>query len=132
MDCPRCRLALRRVDYEGVEADLCDECWGMWLDTGELEEILAKRSFEFNETEREQILDLMDASSAGPTDPAPCPRCGKTMRRRVYDEAVRIVLDGCPEHGVWLDTGEIKKVQAVAEKSGAVHKLLLRKLGMLS
>ena len=47
-------------------------------------------------------------------------------------ESVRLILDRCEKHGVWLDTGEIKKVQALAEKSEKVHKLLLRKLGLLS
>jgi hypothetical protein len=42
------------------------------------------------------------------------------------------VIDKCPDHGTWLDTGEIKKVQAVAERSAVVHKLLLKKLGLIA
>jgi Zn-finger nucleic acid-binding protein len=132
MKCPRCNVPLQKVDYEGVETDMCDQCWGFWLDTGELEQVLDRKKFVFSEKERKQILDLMSASDQGPTEPAPCPRCGETMERFHYDESVHLVIDRCDEHGVWLDTGEIKKVQAVAETSGAIHRMLLRKLGALA
>ena len=130
--CPRCRLPLVKVNYEGVEADMCSTCWGFWLDRGELEDILDRRDLSFSEEERERILDIRSASEPGPTAPAACPRCGKVMKRFHYDEIVHLVIDRCEEDGLWLDTGEIKKVQALAEKSEAVHKLLLRKLGFYS
>ena len=63
-------------------------------------------------------------------DPAPCPKCATIMKREHYDESVQLVIDVCPEHGVWLDTGEIKKVQAVAEKSQNIHRMLIKKLGL--
>ena len=62
MNCPRCRLALRRQDYEGVETDVCDSCWGFWLDTGEFEDILERRDLSFSDEEREAILNLRSAS----------------------------------------------------------------------
>lgn len=132
MNCPRCKLSLRKVDYEGVEVDMCDTCWGFWLDTGELEDVLEKRNLSFSKDERKAILDLKAASKKGPTAPAPCPKCEKVMKRAHYDSVVHLVIDRCEEHGVWLDTGEIKKVQALAEKSQEVHKLLLKKLGLIS
>ena len=130
MNCPRCALPLKTLDYEGVETDMCESCWGFWLDTGELEQILTNRGLEFSEEEREAILDLRGASNPGATDPASCPKCGSVMRRAHYDESVHLVLDECPDHGVWLDTGEIKKVQALAERHIGVHRMLLRKLGL--
>jgi Zn-finger nucleic acid-binding protein len=132
MKCPRCKLPLLKTDYEGVETDMCSTCWGFWLDRGELEDVLDKRDMSFSESERRTILDLKSASDPGPTAPAPCPKCGQVMKRFHYDEAVHLVIDRCEDHGIWLDTGEIKKVQALAERSEAVHKLLLRKLGFYS
>jgi Zn-finger nucleic acid-binding protein len=111
---------------------MCDACWGFFLDTGELEEILAKQALVFSKEEKSQILDIRTASSTGPTAPAACPKCGEIMERVHYDQAVHLVIDRCDEHGIWLDTGEIKKVQALAEKSKALHKLLLKKLGVLA
>jgi len=132
MKCPRCKLPLRQVEYEGVETDMCDACWGFFLDTGELEEILEKRALTFSKEEKKQVLDIRTASATGPTAPAPCPKCGEIMKRVHYDQAVHLVIDRCDEHGIWLDTGEIKRVQALAEKSEALHKLLLKKLGALA
>ncbi len=130
MDCPRCRLPLKKVDYEGVETDMCESCWGFWLDTGELEQVLARKRLEFSNAEREAILDVRTASRGGPTEPAPCPVCSTTMERLHYDESVHLIIDRCAQHGAWLDTGEIKKVQALAEKSMAVHRMLIKKLGL--
>ena len=130
MNCPRCRMSLNRVDYEGVETDMCPECWGFWLDTGELELVLDNRDFQFSEDERRSILDVMGAAATGPTQPAACPKCEKPMERLDYDESVHLVLDRCPQHGIWLDTGEMRKIQAVAEKSAGVHRMLLSKLGL--
>ncbi len=129
MNCPRCDLPLRKQDYEGVTTDVCESCWGFWLDTGEFEDILERRDFSFSDEEREAILDLRSASAPNRTKPAACPQCGKTMERALYDQSVRLSIDRCRRHGVWLDTGEIKKAQALAEKSPGVHRMLLRKLG---
>jgi Zn-finger nucleic acid-binding protein len=131
MSCPRCRLPLRRVKYEGVDADMCDACWGFWLDTGEIELVLEKRDLGFTVKEREMVLSHRGASARGPTAPAPCPKCKAVMDRVHFDQAVSLVIDRCGDHGVWLDTGEIKKVQALAERSEAVHRLLLKKLGLI-
>jgi Zn-finger nucleic acid-binding protein len=129
MLCPRCKLSLKKVDYEGVETDMCDGCWGFWLDRGELEDVLERRDLTFSDAEREKILDIREASERGPTAPAPCPKCKQLMERLHYDELVHLVVDRCEDHGIWLDTGEIKKIQALADSSEAAHRLLLRKLG---
>ena len=78
----------------------------------------------------QQILDVRTAPLTGPADPAPCPKCGSIMQRAHYDSSVHLIIDRCLEHGVWLDTGEIKKVQALAEKSAGIHCMLVKKLGL--
>jgi len=40
MMCPKCGSALKESDHYGVKADLCGECSGIFLDKGELEQIL--------------------------------------------------------------------------------------------
>lgn len=132
MLCPRCRLPLRTVEYEGVEADMCDACWGFWLDCGELEEVIRNQDLSFSTQERDRILDVRGASAAGPTEPAPCPECGRVMSRVHYDSMIHLIIDRCQDHGVWLDTGEIKKVQALAARHGEYHTILLKKLGLIA
>ena len=41
--CPRDGANLRRIDHQGVEVDVCLECYSVWLDSGELEKIVALR-----------------------------------------------------------------------------------------
>lgn len=130
--CPRCKLPLREVKYEGVATHMCDSCWGFFLESGELEQILSSKELHFTAEERDEILSIREASAYGPSTPASCPKCGSTMKRIHCDTQVHLLIDQCDMDGVWLDTGEIKKVQALAERSEALHQLLLRKLGLTS
>lgn len=41
--CPDDGAGLRAVDHRGIELDLCPRCHGLWLDRGELVQILALR-----------------------------------------------------------------------------------------
>ena len=40
MNCPVCDAKLRSVEKHGVEADVCPDCKGIWLDRGVLEKII--------------------------------------------------------------------------------------------
>lgn len=40
--CPKCRKSMEIIDYGGVEVDICKECRGIWLDKGELMEIMTR------------------------------------------------------------------------------------------
>ena len=44
MDCPRCTGKLHAADYDGVEINRCDNCGGIWLDAGELEQIISQET----------------------------------------------------------------------------------------
>lgn len=39
MTCPRCSSELRPNRRENVEIDVCPQCRGIWLDSGELERL---------------------------------------------------------------------------------------------
>lgn len=42
MKCPRCDGRLAESNYENVKIDVCENCSGVWLDAGELAQILEK------------------------------------------------------------------------------------------
>lgn len=44
MKCPRCDGTLQESVFEGVSIDTCDKCGGVWLDSGELEQLTTKES----------------------------------------------------------------------------------------
>ena len=42
MRCPRCDGTLNESKFEEVMIDICDKCGGVWLDSGELEQVTKK------------------------------------------------------------------------------------------
>ena len=40
--CPRDNSTLRRIEHDGIEVDVCLECYSVWLDAGEFDKILAQ------------------------------------------------------------------------------------------
>ena len=42
MKCPRCDGSLTESKFEEVLIDTCDKCGGVWLDSGELEQVTKK------------------------------------------------------------------------------------------
>ena len=44
MQCPRCDGRLKESTFEEVTIDTCEKCGGVWLDSGELEQVTRKES----------------------------------------------------------------------------------------
>lgn len=44
MQCPRCDGKLRESKFEEVVIDTCEKCGGVWLDSGELEQLTKRES----------------------------------------------------------------------------------------
>ena len=42
MRCPRCDGVLKQSKFEEVKIDVCDKCGGVWLDSGEFEQLTGK------------------------------------------------------------------------------------------
>lgn len=42
MQCPRCDGKLVETDFEKIKIDVCDKCSGVWLDAGELAQVVDK------------------------------------------------------------------------------------------
>jgi uncharacterized protein with PIN domain len=47
MRCPRCDGTLRESKVEDVSIDTCEKCGGVWLDSGELEQLTKRESGGF-------------------------------------------------------------------------------------
>jgi Zn-finger nucleic acid-binding protein len=118
--CPVCSTALGVVHHEGVELDRCPVGHGVWLDRGELRLVVASEDAPRPEHEAIQAHEaaIRDAGHAVVAEsarpPRPCPVCGRSMRLTEY-AASGIPIDECHEHGVWLDGGELERIEAYAE-----------------
>jgi len=42
LGCPKCDGKLVETDFENIKIDVCDKCTGVWLDAGELAQIIDK------------------------------------------------------------------------------------------
>jgi Zn-finger nucleic acid-binding protein len=128
MDCPRCKLSLKAETYEGHRVELCQSCWGVYVETGELVAILASHEYHLSPEEKKNVLEGKKAKGRGSVAPIACPKCRRQMERLNVDPALSLVIDRCPQHGMWLDTGEIKTIEAVVEGSQEIGRLLVQKI----
>ncbi len=49
MECPRCHGELRESKVDDVSIDVCEKCGGVWLDSGELEQLISARVADFSD-----------------------------------------------------------------------------------
>ena len=42
VNCPKCDGKLVETDFEAIKIDVCNNCTGVWLDAGELTQIISK------------------------------------------------------------------------------------------
>ncbi|MHC4665639.1 MAG: zf-TFIIB domain-containing protein [Planctomycetota bacterium] len=122
MDCPRCGLSLRKMEYEGEEVSFCGTCWGFWLKRAQLDNIVNNVQYKFSEYEKDAVLRTFtrdgDADRQGSErEVIKCPECSQTLAKKKYDPGCPVIIDECAEHGVWLDTGEIKDLQVFIERN---------------
>ncbi len=121
MQCGSCGAGMETIQYEGVEIDVCSGCNGIWLDAGELEKIVKKREETFDQKTVDELNALVKQSHAMPAAEIArkvvCPKCQKDMTPANYQYSSNIIIDRCPDgHGVWLDPGELDKVQVYREQ----------------
>jgi Zn-finger nucleic acid-binding protein len=38
------------------------------------------------------------------------PSCGELMNRSLHGKRSGVVVDGCRDHGLWLDAGELRQL----------------------
>ncbi len=118
--CPHCNERMVERTYEGVQIDVCEKCGGVWLDTDELAQIVERREAKFSEGEKAFVKGegVSLPSRKELVGDVHCPVCGVVMNKFVYGVTSGIVIDRCPRgDGVWLDKGELEKVQIYVEKS---------------
>lgn len=67
MNCPVCSEKMKTIERLGVEVEICPGCKGIWLDSGELDKLLALDDSE--DAQQDDAATEMPAEA--PTEPAP-------------------------------------------------------------
>ena len=107
------------IQYEGVSIETCGGCHGQWLDNGELGKIVSVRERYFNPEERRAIAESVTIDGRRIENlirDLKCPKCGGATTPVNYGGDTGIIIDRCTGcRGIWLDAGELDKIQMVVE-----------------
>jgi Zn-finger nucleic acid-binding protein len=119
MTCPKCGDALHEVDSaERVALDFCSGCKGLFFDAGEVAVY-----FELSR----DLPDLDQAKAATQPTNLACPKCGKGFEELRYSALGDLVIDRCTGcGGIWLDRGEVPRLEALSAKLEAPGSRVLR------
>lgn len=121
--CPNCEILL---DTHLIDAgsrlyvEQCRHCNGIFLDFGELEEIMER---EIRKSERYDLKRLHEVKNhplvrEREVRYKKCPECRKVMLRINYRGRSGVIIDRCKAHGYWLDAGELRQIMEWAKLEG--------------
>ena len=118
MDCPVCQNPMITAELEEVEVDLCDQCGGIWLDSGELEILMGSQQ------RCEELLRSLGQKQKIQEKPRKCPICLKKMQKIIVGQARKpLIIDKCRRgDGLWFDKGELREILNHADLD-AEHKI---------
>jgi len=115
------------LELADVEIDYCTDCGGIWLDAGELEQLLG------NPQHAEKLLDSFKISSDSTEKVKKCPICLKKMQKIVVGLSTPpLLIDKCRKgDGLWFDKGELQDIlsRAQLDKDSKIQKLLADMFG---
>lgn len=111
--CPRCAGRLVERSYADLEVLDCAGCAGLFVDLEAMHRLKSPEG-------RELRLALPKRVRVAESEVRylPCPSCGTTMNRTVFGRMSGVIVDVCPDHGVWFDAGEINAVIDFIESGG--------------
>ncbi|MDQ7824752.1 MAG: zf-TFIIB domain-containing protein [Candidatus Eremiobacteraeota bacterium] len=123
LSCPRC---VKETDFSegellGIKVHRCKECRGLWLASGEMEELMGDISHEA--VEPGEKLALLEKSASTPAVGG-CPRCKVPLERwKNLPPALKdLYIDFCPTcMGLWFDKGEFSALMRIFSESPFVN-----------
>lgn len=109
--CPRCDVALIIMEFADVEVDYCPRCGGLWLDAGELEDLITRTGA----TVGDPLVGFRTHTKSGTSRRDLCPRCDRRMHivHKQCPDGTHLQLDRCPAgHGIWFDSEELQHLMS--------------------
>jgi Zn-finger nucleic acid-binding protein len=95
----------------------CPGCLGLFFNLQELEAIIAR------DVPPAQLIDHLALARLAEHNGEPvryrkCPVCRTIMNRVNYGQTSGVVVDSCRDHGVYLDAGELRRIEAWVRAGG--------------
>ena len=125
--CPRCRVLLSEISYEGASLLKCPPCGGVLVGENDIQRILIRQDFGFSEriVKMAQLIKEEQAKYAfTPIDLKTanlftCPKCQHLkakMVRMFFSQVYRDEIDKCVFCGlIWFDKNELEMLQYLVE-----------------
>lgn len=114
--CVHCHAPLTLSDHENVQLLSCPQGHGVFINADALR-IAVREAIDDRSEAEEQAAEA--AQTPIPAEeleqneqPRACPTCGAEMAKRVYAYESGVPIDVCEEHGIWLDAGELQRIEA--------------------
>lgn len=104
-------------DDEPFFVERCPACFGLFFDAGELEAIIDRDVPPAQSIDHLALARLAEQNGE-PVRYRKCPVCRKMMNRVNYGQSSGVVADRCRDHGVYLDAGELRRIQAWVRAGG--------------
>lgn len=112
-NCPNCNTSLQTIELDIgnslILIERCSDCYGLFLDRGEIETLLQHSVSEVFEINPRHLSNINKDRyrKEQKVRYVKCPDCSVLMNRVNYGRRSGVVVDECKIHGIWLDSGEI-------------------------
>jgi Zn-finger nucleic acid-binding protein len=114
--CVHCHAALTSHTHETVQVLACPIGHGLFVSAEALQHAVRDRTDD-RPVEEEQAAELDQRSwkieeLQSTEGVRTCPTCGEDMNKQVFAYESGVPIDVCPDHGIWLDQGEMERIEA--------------------
>ncbi|MFH0940390.1 MAG: zinc metalloprotease HtpX [Candidatus Omnitrophota bacterium] len=121
--CPRCKVVLSEITYEGAPMLKCSYCSGVFVEEGKVSRILIRQDRQFSEeiarlgktliSEKQKFQAKQGTDNAWVLD---CPACLRKMLRQFFVYSYPVEVDRCAYcGGTWFDKYELEILQYLYE-----------------
>lgn len=120
MKCPRCNAVLSDAELDHAKVEFCPKCKGEWLFAGELQKIVEHHDEVFTREElaaQDAVNKQIFTAEKDDHDELNCPVCESVrMEHFNYGDTSGIILHKCTEcGGIWMDKGQLEKIEEVVD-----------------
>jgi len=116
-NCPDCENELENINIGSKQEVLiqhCSKCDGIFIKEKILKQIIEKQTVDKKKFDHLMLRFIQNNPRHAVEKSVKykkCPVCTKIMQRYNYGAISGVILDKCPyQHGIWLDSGELKQI----------------------